>query len=157
MKVKIKESSWYFITDILLDLLAAAYLIFLAWHFYMVVKYGGITVQEPNPWILRGEVYLLVPLLLLFGVWKLLEDIVLACRGKMGILHLATELLLGFAYLQSMGFITYHFWYIWTQGKSLISSDNPWMIVGILVFWALVAIYKTWEDFRDFRKFRQQN
>jgi len=157
LKVKIKESGWYFITDILLDLLASAYLLFLAWHFYMVVKYGGITVHEPNLWILRGEVWVLVPLVLLFGIWKLIEDIVLAIRGKMGIWHLATELLLGFVYLQTMSFIAYHFWHIWNEGKSLISSDNPWTIMGILIFWALVAVCKAWEDLNDLKDFKKQN
>ena len=140
-------------TDILLDGLAAAYLIFLGWHFYVVVQRGSITVGEPNIWILCGELYVLVPLLDLFGLWKLLEDIILYARKQRGAWRMISEIILGIAFLAAMVFITYHFLHIWSDGQSRIASEYPWIIIGAIAFGALLSIYKTWEDFKDLREF----
>ena len=153
--MQIKRSVWYFVTDIILDMLVVAYLIFLAWHFAVVIQRGGVTVQEPTFWILCTEIYVLVPLVLLFGLWKLFEDIVLYYRKEMGHWHIATEFSLGIIFLAAMGFIAYHFLHIWRDGSSTITSENPWLVIGIITFCALLGIFKTWEDFHDLQKFKE--
>ena len=153
--MQIKRSVRYFITDIILDGLAAAYLIFLGWHFFVVVQHGGITVNEPIFWILCAELYVFVPLLDLFGLFKLIEDIVLYTRKQRGPWRMATEIILGIAFLAAMGFITYHFLHIWSEGQSRIASEYPWVIIGAIVFGAILSIYKTWEDFNDLQKFKE--
>jgi len=152
--MRIKESKWYLITDVLLDLLTVFYLLFLAWHFYIVVGYGRVTVQEPTPWILRTEIYVLVPGLIIFGLWKLMEDIIMFWKEKMGLCHIITELILGLIYLSTTGFITYHFLHIWAEDESLITSDNPWMVIGMLILCAILGTVKTWEDIGDLKKIK---
>jgi len=153
--VQIKRSVRYFVTDIILDMLAVFYLIFLGWHFSVVVQHGGITVNEPIFWILCAELYVLVPLVLLFGLWKILEDIILYLRKQRGLWRMVTELGLGVVFLAAMSFITYHFLHIWSDGESRIASDNPWLIIWIIAFCTLLGIYKTWEDFNDLQKFKK--
>jgi len=155
--MKIKESFRYLMTDIILDMLAIAYLIFLGYHFYVVLDSGSITVHEPIHWILNVEIYMLVPLLNLFGLWKLLEDIILYRKSQIGFWHTVTEISLGMVYLGTTSFITYHFWGIWTEGSSKITSAHPVLIMWAIGVSVLLAVFKTIEDFGDIKKVKEKN